>query len=195
MLQTKLTSASCNPAIGRAEEDSFYRGFVGLEEIPIDFSENQKDEMPGKLRFASNQEEEVKITLLGVHMDFIRRDPKVMLVFFSHWKETEDKQGLELWPLKSGAEEMVSTLHLNLPFPGFLFGLTVLLFSAPDAPISLGFTLLFRLIVRPIATSSKSSTGQVLFSNREFQEELGYSTAKLRDAIPSRKKKTLEVYI
>lgn len=96
---------------------------------------------------------------------------------------------MERWHLKSGAEEMVSTLHLSLPFQGFLFGLTVLLFSAPDAPISLGFTLLFGLIVIPIATSSKS-----LFPNREFLEELRYSTAKLRDASPSRKINTRTLY-
>lgn len=40
----------------------------------------------------------------------------MLVVFHCHWKEIEDKQDLEYWDLKNGAEEMVTTFHLNLPF-------------------------------------------------------------------------------
>lgn len=90
---------------------------MGLEDISVGFNENQRDEMPGKLRFSSNQDEEVKITLLGAHMDLIRKSfQSHARVVHCHWKETEDKQGLEHWHQGSDAEEMLSTLHLNLPF-------------------------------------------------------------------------------
>lgn len=53
-----------------------------LEDISIDFNENQRDEMPGKRRFSSSQDKEVKIMLLGAHMDFNNKVSKVILVFF-----------------------------------------------------------------------------------------------------------------
>lgn len=86
--------------------------------------------MPGKLRFSSNQNEELKITSLGAHMGFTSESfQSHASVFHCHWEESEDNQGLEHWYLQSGAE-MVSTLQLNLPLQeGFLFGLTALLFS------------------------------------------------------------------
>lgn len=128
----------------------------------MDFNENQRDEMPGKHRFSSNQNEELKITLLGAHMDFTSESFQSHApVFRCHWEETEDSQGLEHWHLNRGAE-MVSTLQLHLPFQeGFLFGLTVLLFSAPNARCPLFFFFFwisspFRLIVGPSAASSKS---------------------------------------
>lgn len=55
--------------------------------------------------------------LLGAHMDFINKSFQSHAGGFRcHWKETEDKWGSEDWHLKSGAEEMVSMLQLNLPF-------------------------------------------------------------------------------
>lgn len=168
---------------------------MGLEDISIDFNENQRDEMPGKRRFSSSQDKEVKIMLLGAHMDFNNKVSKVILVFFpviGKRLRTNRAWNIGTWEV---VLKMLSTSSQSAILRRIsLWSHCSVVFSSWCSHF-FGIYPPFRLIPRPLATSSKSLTGQILFSTREFQEELRYSTAKLRDAISSRKINTRSLFI
>lgn len=123
-------------------------------------------------------------------MDFIRRDSKVtFMVFTLVGKRLRTKRAWNVgtWKvvLKKWSAHFISVCHFKV------FSLVSLFccFQLLMPPFLWDLPSLFGLIAIPIATSSKS-----LFPNREFQEELRYSTAKLRDASPSRKINTTTLY-